>query len=145
MKSLIVVLLAFVSCTLAVVVNGQTEKDPCDLRCHERKEYKPICGFNGKSYQRFANSCYLSIANCKNPNTYTVVSLQLCDKTTVAPAQAPTRLPVIIRPTTSLPSTTTPSPTPKPSPRPTSIPIPKPTPTPLPTSTTAKTSTVQKS
>ncbi|XP_055846428.1 uncharacterized protein LOC129912271 [Episyrphus balteatus] len=103
MKALVFVLslISIVCCSMAIISNDQQKT--CEFKCPD--VWKPLCASNGEDYQRFSNSCYLSMANCKSSKTYTVVGLNMCNKT---PAPFTTAVPRIVPVKTLILTTTTP-------------------------------------
>ncbi|CAD7084591.1 unnamed protein product [Hermetia illucens] len=41
--------------------------------------YKPVCGFNGKRYRTFSNTCFMQLANCNDAENYEEASGEKCN------------------------------------------------------------------
>ncbi|KAM7355859.1 U-Kazal-Dg21.2-like [Cochliomyia hominivorax] len=42
--------------------------------------YLPVCGFNGRCYREFSNSCQMGVENCTQNQNFRQVSMKNCSK-----------------------------------------------------------------
>ncbi|XP_046801181.1 four-domain proteases inhibitor-like [Lucilia cuprina] len=60
------------------VQGGGGPKSDCPTFCP--LNYQPTCGFNGRCYKEFSNTCALNAAACLGEGNFRQVNIQECSK-----------------------------------------------------------------
>ncbi|XP_037809329.1 enhancer of split M1 protein-like [Lucilia sericata] len=66
--------IAVLVCALFLICSVQAQ---CPSICPA--VYQPVCGFNGRCYKQFSNSCQMGVENCNKKQNFRQVSLGNCN------------------------------------------------------------------